>query len=61
MPPALGSFFWRWRFIEHSNFNQFAKKKPQAFTHCGFRVRKLIVYERAPAPVRKAKDMPGVT
>jgi hypothetical protein len=36
-------------------------KKPQAFTHCGFRVRKLIVYERAPAPVRKAKSTPGLT
>jgi hypothetical protein len=27
LPPALGSFFWRWRFIEHSNFIQFAMKK----------------------------------
>jgi hypothetical protein len=27
-------------------------KKPQAFTHCGTRVRKLIVYKTYPAPVR---------
>jgi len=26
------------------------EKKPQALAHCGLRVRKLIVYERAPGP-----------
>jgi hypothetical protein len=25
-------------------------KKPQAFAHCGFRVRKLIVYKMRPSP-----------
>jgi hypothetical protein len=28
----------------------FLLKKPQALARCGFRVRKLIVYERAPSP-----------
>jgi hypothetical protein len=36
-------------------------KKPQALAHCGFRVRKLIVYETYPAPVRKLKNMSGLT
>jgi hypothetical protein len=29
-------------------------KKPQALAHCGFRVRKLIVYESAPSPGKQS-------
>jgi hypothetical protein len=36
-----------------------AGKKPQAFAHCGLRLRKLIVYEIYPAPVRVVKNTSG--